>query len=90
VLPFGTEADVAPLPVSRSIKDSAIEALEHEAAELHHTCEMVARASGPWEARLGRLQAMYRVEDELATLTAELRIEQGKMCIGRGSAFMQR
>ncbi len=90
VLAFGGEADIAPLPVPQSTKDSAIEALEHEAAELHHTCELVARASGPWEARLGRIQVMYRVGDDLATLSAELRMEQGRVCIGKGSAFMQR
>ncbi len=90
VLPFAGEADIAPLPVPQSTKDSAIEALEHEAAELHHTCELVAHASGPWEARLGRMQAMYKVENELATLTADVRIEQGRVCLGRGSASIQR
>lgn len=89
-LPFVGERDLALLPIPASTKSAAIEAIEHEATELHHACELVARAPGPWEARIGRLQAIYAIPSgEMASLTTSLEIDQGRVCLGRVSAFVQ-
>jgi hypothetical protein len=92
-LPFISEGELATLlamlRLSPSKLDSAVEALDHEIAELHHACEAVAKASGRWDARISRMEIAYRVGEELAILSAGLEIDQGHLCIGRGSAHGQ-
>jgi hypothetical protein len=88
-VPFLTEADIATIPLSPSRRQSALESLEHEAAELHHVCEAAARASGPWDARMSRFLAVFHVGEQLALLNADLRIEDGKLCLGRVKSHVQ-
>jgi hypothetical protein len=86
VLSFIDGADLAPLPIPQEKKESAIEMVEHNAAEVSHACEAAARASGPWDARVGRMTSAYRTGEGVATIDADLRIEQGRLCIGRATA----
>jgi len=88
-LPFLDATDIAAMPLSPSRRQSALETLESEEAELHHVCEAAARASGPWDARLSRYVAVFHVGEQLALLNADLRIEDGKLCLGRVKAYVQ-
>lgn len=88
-LAFLTAADLAPLPLSDTVRREASESLPREAERLKKVCALAARANGAWDVALSRLQVAFSVKDEVAQLRADLRVESGRVCLGRVEAVLK-
>lgn len=88
-LPMLTPGDLAGMPIPDKERAQANESLIREAEKLKKVCALAARADGAWDAKLSRLQVAYALKDEIAQLRADVRMRQGKICLGRVEASLR-